>query len=100
MHLRKRTYSIEEQTLRAFEKIVDPGNRSNMVTRLLRQYLEEREREAIRKDLMTGLPEMAELYLEETKAWYPLEEEVYEKATRTSRTRTDNPSRIRPRKRT
>jgi hypothetical protein len=38
--------------------------------------LGEEEREKIRRDIIEGAKEMNELYLEETEAWYPLEEEV------------------------
>ena len=36
----------------------------------------ERERAKIRQDIIAGAKKMNDLYLEETKAWYPLEEEV------------------------
>jgi hypothetical protein len=42
----------------------------------LNWQLSDQEREQIRKDIIEGAKEMNDLYLEETKAWYPLEEEV------------------------
>ncbi len=38
--------------------------------------LGEQERERIRKDIIEGAKEVNDLYLEESRAWYPLEEEV------------------------
>jgi metal-responsive CopG/Arc/MetJ family transcriptional regulator len=99
MRLYKRTYSIEENILKAFENAVQSGNRSVVVTDLLRDYLAEKEREEIRQALITGLPEMSDLYLEESKAWYPLEEEVYEKANRVPQSRRHHTSRPRSRAR-
>jgi hypothetical protein len=44
--------------------------------------ISEQEREKIRKELVSGFKEVNDLYLEESKAWYPLEEEVYAKSLR------------------
>ncbi len=38
--------------------------------------ISKKEREKIRKDIIDGAKEMNDFYLEETKAWNPLEEEV------------------------
>jgi hypothetical protein len=95
MQLQKRTYSIEQNILKAFESAVASGTRSGVVTDLIRNYLSDKEREEIRMALITGLPEMKDLYLEESKAWYPLEEEVYEKANRNSPSRRRDTSRAR-----
>ncbi len=95
MHLRKRTYSIDERTLTAFEKAVEAGSRSLVVNDLMRKFINEAEREKIRKEVIEGLKEMNDIYLEESRAWYPLEEEVYEKANRSARTRRHHPSRVR-----
>ena len=82
MRLQKRTYSIEESILKAFENAVASGNRSVMITALLRNYLAEKERAEIRRTLIEGAPLVNDLYLEETMSWYPLEEEVYAKANK------------------
>ena len=78
--MQKRTYSIEENTLRAFERMVASGSRSEVITDLLRNYLAEKEREEIRAAIIAGAPLVNDLYLEESKLWYPLEEEVYAKS--------------------
>ena len=95
MHLRKRTYSIEEDTLKAFEQAVEAGKRSHVLRDLMREYIAEQEREKLRARIIAAAPLVNDFYREETKAWYPLEEEVYEKS-RESRTRGHHPSRVRP----
>ena len=95
MHIRKRTYSIDERTLSAFEKAVEAGSRSLVVSDLMKKFVREGEGAKIREAVIKGLQEMNDIYLEESKAWYPLEEEVYEKANRPARTRRHHTSRIR-----
>ena len=96
MHLKKRTYSIDERTLNAFEDAVESGSRSLILSGLMRNYLAESAREKIRAAIIAGAPLVNELYLQESKAWYPLEEEVYEKsnqlAPRRHRSRSPRPS--------
>ena len=75
MDLQKRTYSIDRRVLAAFESAVETGNRSNVITDLLRHFLAERERRDIRRRIVEGSRTASELYLEESKAWNPLEEE-------------------------
>lgn len=78
MNLQKRTYSIEKAVLTAFESVVETGNRSVVVTELLRHYLADRERESIRKQIIEGSKALASMYVEESNEWNPLEEELYE----------------------
>ena len=65
----------------------------------LNWQLSDQEREKIRKELVSGLKEMNDLYLEESKAWYPLEEEVYEKSIRSIGPGRHHTSRLRSGKR-
>src|SRR5258708_1014040 len=102
MHLQKRTYSIEEHVLRAFEKSVASGNRSVVITNLLRNYIANAERESIRNALISGAKEMNELYREESEIWNPLEEELYGKTREetSARRHRARPLRSGPRART
>ncbi len=77
MQLQKRTYSIDRAVLAAFESAVETGNRSIVITELLRHYLADRERESIRKRIVEGSKELAAMYVEESNAWNPLDEELY-----------------------
>lgn len=98
MQLQKRTYSIDQRLLRAFERSVATGSRSQVINQLLRNYLAEREKESIRTALVRGAAQMNDLYREESEAWYPLEEELYGKTApsttppRRYRSRTVRPS--------
>jgi hypothetical protein len=69
LHL-QRTYSIEEAVLRAFEKSVASGNRSIIITGLIRQYIADKERTGIRAALISCAKEMNDLYLEEAGKWF------------------------------
>jgi metal-responsive CopG/Arc/MetJ family transcriptional regulator len=84
MHLKKRTYSIDERTLKAFESLVESGNRSIIISQLMRNYLNEQARKKIREAIIAGAPLVKEEYRKESEAWYPLEEEVYEKFIQSS----------------
>ena len=76
MNLQKRTYSIDRAVLTAFESAVETGSRSVVVTELLRHYLADRERETIRRQIIEGSKQLSALYVEESNAWNPLEEEL------------------------
>lgn len=54
------------------------STKKNSTHRLFEPFKElgEQERERIRKDIIEGAKEVNDLYLEESRAWYPLEEEV------------------------
>ena len=96
MQLQKRTYSIDQGILAAFENAVASGNRSIVIGRLLKEYLAEKEREEIRRNLIEGAPLVNDEYREESRLWYPLEEEVYAKANSAStpaRGRNSRPTR-------
>lgn len=45
-----------------------------------REPLSDEEREKIRTSIIQGFPLVNDLYLEESRWWYPLEEEVYLKS--------------------
>lgn len=76
MALTKRTYALPTEVLTAFEEAVSPGKRSALIAKLLAEWLEEKRRELLRREIIEGCHEMAELYLETEKEWHPLEEEV------------------------
>ena len=77
MRLQKRTYSIDANILLAFERLVKSGNRSVVITELLKSFLSHKERENIRQQIIEGSKQIADFYEQESEAWYPLEEEVY-----------------------
>ncbi len=77
MRLLKRTYSLPRDTLSKFEETVVPGKRSAVVATLLTDWIVERQRAALRQDIIEGCEAMAETYLEMEKEFHPLEEEVH-----------------------
>ena len=72
----RRTYALPHETLRRFELEIAPGKRSTKVAELVENWILEREREAIRKDIIEGCADMWDVRLEMAKEWEPLEEEV------------------------
>ena len=76
MGLLKRTYALPQQTLEEFERTTAPGNRSALVAELLREWLARQKRERLRKEVIEGCREMADVYLEMEREYHPLEEEV------------------------
>ena len=76
MHIQKRTYSIDKQVLNGFERSVASGNRSIVVTDLLRKYLADEERKSIRQALISGAGQMNDFYREESEEWLQIEEEA------------------------
>ena len=72
----KRTYALPSETVRRFEHEVAPGKRSAKVAELIADWICERERVALRQDIIEGCLEMSDVYLEMADEWKPLEEEV------------------------
>ncbi|HEX9730807.1 MAG TPA: hypothetical protein VGG06_02345 [Thermoanaerobaculia bacterium] len=76
MALTKRTYSLPPETLMSFERAVPAGQRSSVITGLIRSWLEGGEREALRDEIILGCREMADEYRRLEEEFHPLEEEV------------------------
>jgi hypothetical protein len=73
----KRTYALPSAAIDAFEKSVPAGERSSVVAALIQNWLDERERKAIRDSVIEGCREMAEISLELERDFHPLEGEVH-----------------------
>ena len=76
MGMPKRTYSLPTQTLAEFEQEVGRGKRASVIADLLRNWLDQRRRERLRREIIEGCRDMAEVYLETEHEFHPLEEEV------------------------
>jgi metal-responsive CopG/Arc/MetJ family transcriptional regulator len=76
MTLMKRTYALPAETLRQFEEAVAPRQRSSTINTLLRTWLEQRQREQLRQEIIEGCAAMADVYLAIEREYHPLEEEV------------------------
>ena len=77
MKLLKRTYTMPPDILQPFEEAVDRGHRSALLASLLKDWLEGRRRERLRREVLAGCQEMAEEYLAQEQAYHPLEEEAH-----------------------
>jgi hypothetical protein len=99
MRLVKRTYTLPPDTVTHFEHTVAAGERSALVGLLLRQWLENREREQRRQAIIEGCREMAEVYREIESEYHPLEEEVQRALDNDPSPRRSRPRPPRPRRR-
>ena len=76
MRLVKRTYVFPPSILDEFERTVGAGERSAVLARLVQEWLEMRKREQLRRDIIAGCREMAEVYRDVEREYHSLEEEV------------------------
>lgn len=76
METAKRTYALPAQTLKRFEQEISPGKRSAKVAELIEDWIREREREALRQNIIEGCREMWDVYLETAQEWEPLDREA------------------------
>lgn len=77
MSLLKRTYALPQDTIEQFERTVSTGKRSNAVARLMREWLDKKQREQLRREVIEGCREMAVEYLTIEKEFHPAEEEIH-----------------------
>ena len=77
MKLRKRTYALPPATLDRSEKTVAPGKRSTTIAEMMHAWLEEREREALRRNIVEGCAAMADIYREIEQEFNAADEELH-----------------------
>jgi hypothetical protein len=77
MSLAKRTYSLPPDVVERFEQLLPPGERSQFLARLIGDWLAERQREALRRELIEGCQEMAGLYQEIEREWSGAADEAW-----------------------
>ena len=77
MRLPKRTYALPPDILQQFEQTVAAGKRSAVIAELLHAWLDKQRQEQLRRDVIEGCREMADVYLEIEREYHPLEEEVH-----------------------
>jgi len=73
----KRTYALPPGVVEEFERAVGSGKRSSVIANLLQNWLVERRRAELRRQVIEGCREMADVYGELERAYHPLEEEVH-----------------------
>lgn len=77
MALLKRTFSLPAETLGEFEREVPAGRRSRTLAELLHAWLEQQRAERLRRRIVEGCRDMADLYQEIEQEYHTLEEEVH-----------------------
>jgi metal-responsive CopG/Arc/MetJ family transcriptional regulator len=81
----KKTYSLPESLLQRFESVIPKNKRSQVMTKLLLEWMENQEQEKLRKQIIEGCQEMQEIYLDIEREYHPLEEEVERQASENSK---------------
>ena len=97
MRLPKRTYALPPDILQQFEHTVAAGKRSAVIAGLLHEWLDKQRQEQLRRDVIEGCREMAEVYLEIEREYHPLEEEVHRALDAQPQTRRHRARSARPR---
>ena len=77
MPLRKRTYVLPPEVIADFEDAVSAGKRSAVVADIIRDWLDRRKRQELRRETIEGCREMADVYREIEEEYHPLEEEIH-----------------------
>jgi len=77
MRLAKRTYSLPPELVKQFEEYLAPGERSRFLAKLIEQWLAERQRAELRRQVIEGCKDMSGLYEEIDREWNRASEEVW-----------------------
>ena len=64
MTLLRTHYALTSDTLTQFEQTVAPGKRTAVISDLLREWLDQQQRERLRREIVEGCQAMADVYLE------------------------------------
>jgi metal-responsive CopG/Arc/MetJ family transcriptional regulator len=75
--LAKRTYSLPPDLVQRFETRLAPGDRSRFLAKLIEEWLAERERDELRRQVIEGCVEMGGLYQEIEREWAGVSDEVW-----------------------
>ena len=73
----KRTYVLPQETLAEFEQIAASGERSAVIAQALQEWLDNRRREQLRRQIREGCRDMAEIYRQIEREYHSLEEEAH-----------------------
>ena len=77
MRLAKRTYSLPPALLQRFEARLGSGERSEMIARLIGEWLDELDRAELREQVIAGCTDMAQVYLDMDKEWNGAADEAW-----------------------
>lgn len=76
---RRVNITLPEQTLQIINRVVKQGDRSRLIDRAVRFYIDEVGKENLRKELREGAQVRAQRNLSMANEWFSLEEEIWQK---------------------
>ena len=77
MRLAKRTYGLPPEIVTRFETQEEAGDRSSVAGKHMEEWLAEKARNKLKRQIVEGRKEMAADYLEEDSAWNSATDEVW-----------------------
>lgn len=77
MSLAKRTYSLPPEVISKFETRIPAGDRSSVLAQLIQNWVDDREREELRQQIVEGCKEMDDVYREVDREWASTSDEVW-----------------------
>ncbi len=75
--LTKRTYTLPAEVVSRFEATVAPGKRSAALAKMMGEWLDEQDRDALRRDIAAGCEAMADVYREIEQEFNAADEELH-----------------------
>jgi CopG family transcriptional regulator/antitoxin EndoAI len=76
---RRINITLPEETIRMIDRVVEKGDRSGLIDKAVKYYIEEIGRSNLRKRLREGAIRRAERDLYLAEEWFGLEEEAWQK---------------------
>ncbi len=70
---------LPEETVRVLDRVAPRGNRSRLISEAVLHYISSRGRSNLAKHLKAGYIAAAQRDLEIAQAWFPLEEEAWQR---------------------
>ena len=70
--------SLPEETLWLLDSVAPKGDRSRLIDRAIRFYIDAKSRAALKKQVQEGARRRAERDLSLAGEWFPLEEELWQ----------------------
>ncbi len=69
--------TLPEQTVRLMDQVTPKGQRSSLIAKAIKQYVQHQKRSELRKLLAEGARANAKRDLKMAEEWFPLEEEAW-----------------------
>jgi CopG family transcriptional regulator / antitoxin EndoAI len=79
---RRLNITLPEQTVKLIDRVVSKGQRSRLIDRAVKRYIEEESRTNLRKQLADSYTANARLDQELAEQWFPLEHEAWRSENR------------------